>query len=81
MELRGGRRHTELTQRRTKADFVGFVCRMLRRGYSGVRKVHLVMDNLNTHMRSSLKEVLGVQAATSLLRRVQFHYTPPVPAG
>lgn len=40
----GRRRHTEVTERRTKADFVGFVCRMLRRGYSRVRKVHLVLE-------------------------------------
>ena len=72
----GNRRHTEVTERRTKADFVGFVCRMLRRGYSRVRKVHLVLDNLNTHLCSSFEEVLGVKAAASVLRRIEFHYTP-----
>lgn len=76
VEPRGNRRHTQVTERRTKADFVCFVCRMLRRGYSRVRKVHLVMDNLNTHLRSSFEEVLGVQVAASVLRRVEFHYTP-----
>jgi hypothetical protein len=49
---------------------------MLRNGYSRVRKVHLVLDNLNTHMRESFEEVLGVKTATTLLRRIQFHYTP-----
>jgi DDE superfamily endonuclease len=76
VEPRGQRRHTEVTARRTKADFVGFVCRMLRRGYSRVRKVHLVLDNLNTHLRSSFEEVLGIKAAASVLRRIEFHYTP-----
>lgn len=60
------RRHTELTARRAKADFVAFACRMLRRGYSRVRKVHLVMDNLNTNLRSSFEEVLGIDAARAL---------------
>jgi hypothetical protein len=32
--------------RRTKLDFVAFVCRLLRRGYAHVCKVHLVLDNL-----------------------------------
>lgn len=76
VEPRGKRRHTELTERRTKTDFVAFICRMLHRGYSGVRKVHLVLDNLNTHMRSSFEEVLGIKAAASVLRRIEFHYTP-----
>ena len=65
-----------MTERRTKEDFVGFVCRTLRRGYSEVRKVHLVLDNINTHLRSSFAEVLGKEADASILRRIQFHYTP-----
>jgi hypothetical protein len=73
---RGQRRITQVTARRTKVDFVGFVCRMLRNGYPRARKVHLVLDNLNTHFRESFEEVLGVKSAARLLRRIQFHYTP-----
>jgi DDE superfamily endonuclease len=76
VEPRGQRRITQVTARRTKADFVGFVCRMLRNGYSRARKVHLVLDNLNTHSRASFEEVLGMTTAATLLRRIQFHYTP-----
>jgi hypothetical protein len=76
VEPRGQRRITQVTDRRTKVDFVSFVCRMLRNGYSGARKVHLVLDNLNTHLRESFDEVLGVKTAATLLRRIQFHYTP-----
>ena len=65
-----------MTARRTKVDFVSFVCRMLRKGYSRARKVHLVLDNLNTHLRESFEEVLGAKTAATVLRRVQFHYTP-----
>lgn len=32
VEPRAKRRHAQLTERRTKADVVGFVCRILRRG-------------------------------------------------
>lgn len=76
VEPRGQRRSAEVTDRRTKIDFVAFVCRMLRRGYSHARKVHLVLDNLNTHMRESFEEVLGVKTAATVLRRIEFHYTP-----
>jgi hypothetical protein len=76
VEPRGQRRIAQVTAWRTKVDFVSFVCRMLRTGYSRVRKVHLVLDNLNTHMRESFEEVLGVKTAAALLRRIQFHYTP-----
>jgi hypothetical protein len=76
VEPRGQRRFAQVTARRTKVDFVAFVCRMLRSGYSNVRKVHLVLDNLNTHMRESFEEVLGVKVAAKLLRRIEFHYTP-----
>jgi len=76
VEPRGGKRHVQVTERRTKEDFVGFVCRMLRRGYSDVRKVHLVLDHLNTHLPSSFVEVLGKEATSSILRRIQFHYIP-----
>lgn len=76
VEPRGRRRIAQVTARRTKVDFVAFVCRMLRSGYAQARKVHLVMDNLNTHLRESFEEVLGVKTAATLLRRIQFHYTP-----
>ena len=76
VEPRGKKRHVQVTDRRTKEDFVGFVCRMLRHGYSQVRKVHLVVDNLNTHLRSSFEEVLGTKVAASILSRIEFHYTP-----
>jgi hypothetical protein len=65
-----------VTQRRTKPEFVVFVQRLLERTYSSARKVHLALDNLNTHFRLSFEQVLGRAAATALLRRVQFHYTP-----
>ena len=44
--------------------------------YASARRVHLVLDNLNTHFRKCFDDVLGRQAASKLLRRVRFHYTP-----
>jgi hypothetical protein len=76
LEPKGKRRVVRVTQQRTKPEFVAFVQRLLERTYSSARKVHLVLDNLNTHFRSSFEQVLGRAAAAALLRRVQFHYTP-----
>lgn len=76
IEPKGGRRVIELTARRTKPEFVGFVQQLLERTYASARKVHLVLDNLNTHFRSCFEQVLGRSSARALLRRVQFHHTP-----
>ena len=76
VEPRAGRRTVVVTKRRTKDDFVDFTCHLLETVYRKARRVHLVLDNLNTHFRCVFEEVLGVRRATRLLRRVQFHYTP-----
>lgn len=76
VEPKDERRVVEVTRRRTQVDFVNFVRRWLKEVYADTRKVQLVLDNLNTHFRCSFEEVLGHQAATALLRRVEFHYTP-----
>jgi len=65
-----------VTARRTKKDFVAFAQHLLEKVYPKMRRIHLVMDNLNTHFRRVFEEVLGVRRATHLLRRVVFHYTP-----
>lgn len=76
VEPKGGRRTVVVTDRRAKPDFVAFVQYLLNTVYAKARRVHLVMDNLNTHFRKCFEEVLGLKAAKALLRRVVFHYTP-----
>ena len=76
IEPKGGRRTVQITDHRAKTDFVAFVQYLLEQVYATARRIHLVMDNLNTHFRKCFEEVLGVKAAHKLLRRVVFHYTP-----
>lgn len=76
VEPKGGRRFVEVTLRRTKLDFVSFVRNLVEKVYATAVAVHLVLDNLNTHFRQTFVDVLGEPAATALLRRVEFHYTP-----
>jgi hypothetical protein len=76
VEPRAGHRVVAVTDHRGKVDFVAFVSDLLTTTYATARRVHLVLDNLNTHFRKCFDDVLGTRAATKLLRRVEFHYTP-----
>jgi hypothetical protein len=76
VEPKAGHRQVEVTRRRTKPDFVAFVQFLALEVYAQARKIHLVLDNLNTHFRASFEEVMGLKAATPFLSRLEFHYTP-----
>ncbi len=76
VEPKGGRRTVEVTDRRAKIDFVAFIKHLLEHVYPKARRIHLVLDNLSTHFRVCFEDVLGINAARQLLRRVIFHYTP-----
>lgn len=76
VEPRVGRRTVAVTARRTKIDFVAFIQHLLEKVYPKARRIHLVLDNLNTHFRVVFEEILGKRRATQLLRRVEFHHTP-----
>jgi DDE superfamily endonuclease len=76
VEPKGGRRTVEVTDHRAKIDFVAFIKHLLEHIYPKARRIHLVLDNLSTHFRVCFEDVLGINAARQLLRRVIFHYTP-----
>lgn len=75
VEPTAGRRHTWAHARRTKRDFA-LVVRALLKRYPKARRVHLVLDNLNTHRLHSLCETLGEAKAEALSKRLCWHYTP-----
>lgn len=76
VEPKAGHRIVSVTEHRGKVDFVTFVGELLTQTYAKARRLHLVLDNLNTHFRKCFDDVLGTRAAKKLLRRVEFHYTP-----
>jgi hypothetical protein len=76
VEPKAGKRIVSVTERRGKVDFVAFVKELLSGAYAKAKRIHLVLDNLNTHFRKCFDDVLGSHAAAKLLRRVEFHYTP-----
>jgi hypothetical protein len=76
VEPKAGRRTVSVTEHRGKVDFVVFMRDLLQHVYRRAKRIHLVMDNLDTHFRRSFEDVVGVPAARQLLRRVVFHHTP-----
>ena len=71
-----GRRRAAVTEGKTRLDWAWQVRRLLDEDYPQARKVHLVMDNLNTHGGASLYQAFAPEEARRLLSRLEFHYTP-----
>lgn len=76
VEPLAGKRHVEITERRTRKDWAHFIRGMLDERYPNAVKVRLVMDNLNTHDVASLYETFAPVEARRLAERLEIHYTP-----
>jgi len=72
----GGWRQVNVTESKTRIDWAWQVKELLDVHYPEAKKVHLVMDNLNTHNGASLYKAFAPQEAHRLLSRLAFHYTP-----
>ena len=75
-EPRRGRRHVEITQRRTMQDFAHQMRWLVDEAHPDVPVVRLVLDNLNTYRMASLNETFPAPEARSIAKRLEFHYTP-----
>ena len=76
VEPLAGKRHVEITERRTRKDWALQIKQMLDDRYPDAIKVRLVMDNLNTHNIASLYETFEPKEARRLAERLEIHYTP-----
>jgi len=76
VEPLAGKRHVEITERRTRKDWAAQIKQMLDERYPNATKVRLVMDNLNTHNIASLYEAFEPNEARQLAERLEIHYTP-----
>lgn len=70
-----GRRIAQVYQRRTKKEFTLF-CQDIADTYPDAAKIHLILDNLNTHDESAFYENLPADEARALAERFEFHFTP-----
>jgi hypothetical protein len=71
-----GKRHVKVTRRRTKIDWAYCVREMVDQIYPDAEQIVLVMDNLNTHNKSSLYEAFEPAEAKRIADKLEIHYTP-----
>ena len=76
VEPLSGRRHVEVSERRTRKDWARFVRGMLEERYAEAERVVLALDNLNTHGIESLYETCRPELALALAERLEIHCTP-----
>lgn len=72
----GGKRHVEVTERKTAGDFARFLKRLSDEWYPQAQRIVLVCDNLNTHTPASLYEAFEPAEAWRLAARFEWHHTP-----
>jgi hypothetical protein len=71
-----GWRHVKVTERRTKLDWALLMKELVDVYYPEAEIIRLVLDNLNTHVASSLYETFEPVEAKRILDKLEFHYTP-----
>jgi transposase len=71
-----GLRYTKITERRTQIDWALYIKDLVDNQYSAAKKIIFVMDNLNTHHKSSLYEAFEPAEAKRIADRFEIHYTP-----
>jgi len=76
VEIKAGKRVTQVTKRRTRKDFALFVKMLVDGKYQDVEVLRLVVDNLNTHNEKSFYETFSKDEAERILSKIEFHYTP-----
>jgi hypothetical protein len=69
-------RHVMIKGRRTQQDWAECIKTLLDEYYPKAKKVRLVLDNLNTHLKGSLYERYAPNEAKRLCDGLELHYTP-----
>jgi hypothetical protein len=76
VEPLAGRRHVQVTERRTKQDWARFIRDLVDVHNPDAERVVLVLDNLNTHVAGALYDSFPPPEARRILSRLELHYTP-----
>jgi len=72
----GGQRFTQVTDQRTKIDWAHYIKALVDERYPHAESLCLIMDNLNTHNKSSLYEAFEPMEAKRIADKLDIHYTP-----
>ena len=75
VEPKSGKRLSYATPSRTGPEFAKAMAK-LARAYPCAKKIHVVMDNLNTHFRKSVVSHYGEKRGGLIWKRFVVHYTP-----
>lgn len=76
VEFKAGKRTTRVTHRRTRRDFAKFIKHLVDKVYPDAEVLRLVVDNLNTHNKTSFYETYDAEEVGRILSKVEFCYTP-----
>ena len=76
VEPLGGKRYVSVREHRTAIDWVIEIKYLSDIVFPNVKKIILVMDNLNTHKPASLYKAFTPQEARRIIKRLEIHYTP-----
>lgn len=72
-----GLRFTKITDQRARIDWAHYIREIVDNDYyKEAKKIIFVMDNLNTHHKSSLYETFEPDEAKRIADRFEIHYTP-----
>lgn len=70
-----GTRFTEIYDQRTHKEYVYFLDYISSK-YPSAKKIHLIQDNLNTHIKDNFYKIFPANKAKMLCDKFEFHYTP-----
>ena len=71
-----GTRTVEVTEHRTTPDTADFLWNYCMNIHKDVVRIHLVLDNLNTHKEKALRACFGLERAAAFFAHVTPHFTP-----
>ena len=71
-----GWRHVEVTDQRTSLDYAQQMKYLVDEHHREAKKIRVVQDNLNTHVKASLYKAFTPAEARRILDKLEFHYTP-----
>lgn len=75
VEPKIGRHFTRATGNRKKPEFAKMFSR-IERAYPRANKIHLIVDNLNTHNEKTIVDYYGLKKGRRTWNRFIVHYTP-----
>ena len=76
VEPLAGWRDVEVSPQRTKLDFARRMRYLVDERYPEAEKIHVVLDNLNTHTLGALYDAYPAPDAFRIASKIQFHPTP-----